>query len=480
MKKGIAITFLIAILAVGAFFRLNQINDDSLWLDEGITYYNSGGESYGDVWERTAELDQSPPAYYLVMHTYLETFGENEFGFRVVPLIFGLLSMIFLYLLMTEMFNHEIGLFAALLLAINPFHIGFSVESRMYVLLSLESLMAFYFFYKAMTHEQRGYGWWGLFTFASILGIYTHNFFIFSLLAFAAVFLVLLPASENKFGKFMMGVLSALMVIIAYLPWLPNFLKQLKVERYWMAPNELSNVKDYFMDFANQNEYVFWAFLGLSIFGVLWSFVRIRSLVFRKGVLASISLLTFLVVSLGMPLLYSLIAEPILKVRYVVYLLPILMGLCAIGIYSLRRFTMILPVMIFSLFVWQLAPWQATAYPIELGEDYRGLVEIVKTDSAPVVVHTPSIKHVINFYNQGAFEIKPFPYSDDLRTYNIDEDSKFQYDNLIKEFESFYLVVTHTHENPPGLLFVWSDARCDQAVEKVVSGMTVYHFSQCS
>ncbi len=100
MNKGLALIILITILVFGSFLRLLHINDESLWLDEGITYYNSSGESYSEVWDKTADLDQSPPFYYFIMHTYLEIFGENEFGFRLIPVIFGILSILFLLLVL--------------------------------------------------------------------------------------------------------------------------------------------------------------------------------------------------------------------------------------------------------------------------------------------------------------------------------------------------------------------------------------------
>ncbi|MBD3360987.1 hypothetical protein GF366_04265 [Candidatus Peregrinibacteria bacterium] len=479
MKRGLILTILIAVLVFGAFLRLDHINDESLWLDEGITYYNSSGESFTEIWDKTAKLDQSPPFYYFITHGYLEIFGENEFGFRFISVIFGVLSILFLYLLMANMFNRETGVFAAYLLAINPFHIGFSIESRMYMLLTLEAIMAFYFLYKALTHESRGYGWWFGFTVTSILGLYTHNFFFFVLAAFAFVFLVLWINSKKKTGKLLMGILSSLVLIISYIPWFPNFLKQLQVDRYWMAPNSWADLKNYFLDFANDSSYILLAIIFLIVVGIIWSFSRIRSLEYKKGIFASLSLIVFIFVGIGLPFTYSIIFEPILKIRYVVYLLPIFISLTAIGLYALRRFHIIFPIFILIAATYLFSPWQASAYPAEFGEDYRKLDVIVSKDPDPVIVHTPSIAHVINFYNKGLYEIYPFPYSDDLTEYNIDKNHRSKFIDLLRDFISFYLVISHTHENPPGLLYIWSDSVCDESYEIDVKGMQVYHFSAC-
>jgi uncharacterized membrane protein len=472
MKKGLALTFLIAILVFGAFLRLNHLNDSSLWLDEGITYYNSTAESYAGVWDKTAELDQSPPGYYFITHTYLEIFGENEFGFRLIPLVLGVLSILFLYLLMAAMFDRESGLLAAFLLAANPFHIGFSTESRMYVLLGLFALMGLYFLYKALKSEEVGWIYWLLFILSCIFGLYTHNFFAFVLLAFAFIFLLLIWASEKRLAKFFLGIGSAALVVVCYLPWLPNFLKQMEVERYWMAPNTASNLKEYFLDFSNGNSYILIGFLVLSAIGVIWA-------MYKNSFLAPLSLVLFLIVGIGAPLTYSLTFEPIMKIRYMVFLVPFWLGLVALGLNAVRKLSLVIQTAIIVLVIYTWVPWQASAFPIEYGEDYRGLVEVVLENPAPVVVHSPSITHVINFYNKGRFDVMPFPFSDDLNEYNIDEDDKSKYRDLTSGLESFYLVITHSHENPHGLLYVWSDEFCDSSVGIDVQGMEVYHFDGC-
>lgn len=472
MKKGLALTFLIAILVFGAFLRLNHLNDESLWLDEGITYYNSTGESYAAVWDKTAELDQSPPAYYFIMHTYLEIFGENEFGFRLIPLIFGVLSVLFLYLLFAEMFDREVGLMSAFLLAANPFHIGFSTESRMYVLLGLFALMGFYFLHKALKSEGAGWIYWLLFILSCIFGLYTHNFFAFILLAFAFIFMVLIWDSGHKFAKFFLGIGSAVLVVVAYLPWLPNFLRQMEVERYWMAPNSVSNLKEYFLDFSNGNSYILIGFLLLTVIGVIWT-------MFRKSIFTSPSLVLFLIIGIGAPLIYSLLFEPIMKIRYMVFLVPFWLGLTALGLDAIRRVSLVAQTAIVVLVIYTWVPWQASAYPIEYGENYRGLVDVVLENPAPVVVHTPSITHVINFYNRGRFDVMPFPFSDDLNEYNIDEDDKSKFRDLVRRVDSFYLVITHSHENPHGLLYVWSDEYCASGLGIDIQGMEVYFFDEC-
>jgi uncharacterized membrane protein len=414
------------------------------------------------------------------MHTYLNIFGENEFGFRLIPLIFGVLSVLFLYLLVSEMFNREMGLFAAFLLAINPFHIGFSIESRMYVLLSLEAILAFYALYKAVVLPGRGYAWWALFTAICILGLYTHNFFFFVLFSFFFIFFILWILYGNKVGKFFMGLLSAMLVSVAYIPWIPSFIKQMEVERYWMAENSFSDLKEYFLDFSNDNSYILLGFFILCVIGFFWSFLRIKASVYKKVLVSFIALCVFLVLSFGAPLFYSLTFEPIMKIRYMVFILPIFLAICSVGIYAFRRLSPIFSVAILILALYIFVPFKASEFPVEIGEDFRKLAETVKNDPAMLVVHTPSAAHAINFYNNDSFIVKPFPYSDDLTEYNIDESSKSKFRDLIRGNKDFYLAITHTHENPHGLLYIWSDEYCKSNYKVEVEGVKFFRFTECT
>lgn len=471
MRRSLAITILVAVMAIGLFLRVNYLTEQSLWLDEGITYYNSSGDNLGEVWDKTARLDQSPPGYYFLMHGVLEVFGENEFVFRFISVIFGVLSILVLYLLLAAIFNQEVGLIGAALLAFNSFHIGFSMEARMYVLLSLEALCAFYFLYRAMMDPKRGYLWWSGLILTLIAGLYTHNFFFFVIAALGMSLLILLFGARKKLIKFFLGVLTLLIAFVAYLPWIPSLLYQLSTERYWMGENSLWDLKNYSLDFVNGNFYLLAAMGILAAVGIVWSLMRKKQL----GISA---ILVFFAVGFGVPLLYSILIEPILKIRYVVYLVPFFLALAAVGIYSLRRFGAILAILVIGGYVFVQAPWQISRYPEEFGENYRGVIENLKSDAA-VIVHSPSIKHVLNFYNQEKFVIHAFPDSDDLREYNIGFKSAEDFRTLIRNFEKFYLVISHTHENPPGLLLTLSSTFCSKVDRGELSGIEIYYFSDC-
>lgn len=486
MKKKYSKILLLLLLFFFAFFlRIINIGEHGFWLDEGITAYNSE-ENAAQIWERVTYLDQSPPGYYLLVNFYTEIFGKTEFSLRFLSLLFGLISIFFLYLAVKEFFGWEAAFLAATLLAVHPLHLGFSVEARMYMLLLLLTLMSFYFLIKAIGEYNKRYLWWFLFALSSVFGLYTHNFYFFVVLAEIFVFIILLwGISESKkvLGHIGRGILSGLLVLIAYLPWLPSFLKQLQIERYWMGKIGFLEAKEYLLSFSGNSATVFWLFMILAIWGfggIFWGSPKKN---FKKHLSGFLIFLPMILIGFGLPVLYSIYFEPIAKIRYLIFVLPFILSIVAIGIWHFAiivsnylKIHYFVSVMILVLI---FTPWKTPQYPQEFGEEFRELTVFASIIKTPIVVHSPSIAHVINFYNDSLLEVQPFPDSDDLTLYNIDKDQEFLYKKIIQRYPNFILVVSHSHENPGGLLFTWSKEICSEFDKLGFNGIEAFHFKNC-
>ena len=139
----------------------------------------------------------------------MQIFGQSEFSIRFPALIFGVLSIFMIYKLGKVLFNLEIGLLSALILAISPFHIHYSQEARPYSLLMVLSLISTYYFVKFIKshHEKNFRGKFnslshkilsflknkkiiGIYIASTLIGIYTH-YFIFFLFQICCFFFLL-------------------------------------------------------------------------------------------------------------------------------------------------------------------------------------------------------------------------------------------------------------------------------------------------
>lgn len=200
--------FLIFILILSLGLRLINLNQ-SLWLDEAAQATLSS-QSLSQIWYGR-QADFHPPLFYMISHYWLAV-NTSEIWLRILPVIFGVVSIGIIYLLARELGGAKLGLMSAFLLAINPFHIYYSQEFRSYSLLALLGITSFYLYYRKSK-------WLGV---VNAICLYTHYSGIFILLAqgFHSLFL------DRKRLRFW-GV-NLVLTIVLTIPWIPQFISQLK------------------------------------------------------------------------------------------------------------------------------------------------------------------------------------------------------------------------------------------------------------
>ena len=140
---------LLAIIALGAFLRLYQIGANGLWIDEAFSVW-MGRQPVGQMLSWLVRIDQHPPLYYLLLHLWMRL-GDGEAVVRALSALCSTLTIPALYLLGHRLAGCRVGLLAALILAISPFHVYFAQEARMYALLALNASLALYGLVRLLT-----------------------------------------------------------------------------------------------------------------------------------------------------------------------------------------------------------------------------------------------------------------------------------------------------------------------------------------
>jgi mannosyltransferase len=131
---------LFGIIVAGAILRLLQIGSKSLWLDESFSIW-LGRHTVPEMLSWLVRIDQHPPLYYILLHFWM-SFGDSAATVRALSALFGTLNIPVLYLLGRRLIGRSVGLLAALILTISPFHVRFAQETRMYTLLTLNASLA--------------------------------------------------------------------------------------------------------------------------------------------------------------------------------------------------------------------------------------------------------------------------------------------------------------------------------------------------
>ena len=117
-----------AILALAAWLRLQNLAGPSLWDDEMHTI-DFSQRPLNTILRQSAQKDSNPLGFYLLLHYWLPH-GDGEMFFRVWPVLFGILSVLALYWLGINLSNRKTALMAALLMAVHPLAIYSSREVR--------------------------------------------------------------------------------------------------------------------------------------------------------------------------------------------------------------------------------------------------------------------------------------------------------------------------------------------------------------
>ncbi|MFH0969568.1 MAG: glycosyltransferase family 39 protein [Patescibacteria group bacterium] len=258
--------YIYLILFLALVLRLRNILNRDFWYDEAFT----GVTVKANFWEmiRITANDVHPPLYYILLKAFSFFGNYSVLSIRLFSVIFGLFGIWAVYLFTKELFNKRAALFASLITAISPFAIQYSQEGRMYAMLSFFTVMAGYFFIKALkSGECRYYIGWGIFSGLSFL---THYMGVIFMIIFYFAYAFHNFYSERDFSnwkkiarkilpdkKIMLGIGSAA-VIFSF--WIRVFISHLLYSGLnnmrWVRPASFSDI------FTNIQIFIFGSPLG--------------------------------------------------------------------------------------------------------------------------------------------------------------------------------------------------------------------------
>jgi hypothetical protein len=142
---------LVNVLLAALVLRLLNLSEHSLWLDEGVTWWNATRASWRDT--IYAEVNH-PPGWWILTRAWITAFPGGETALRMPAALLGALSVPLAWLLARRLADPtrvplrggitgsdpSIPLWVAGLAAANPFWIQYAQEARMYAALLAASL----------------------------------------------------------------------------------------------------------------------------------------------------------------------------------------------------------------------------------------------------------------------------------------------------------------------------------------------------
>lgn len=195
------------LVLVAFALRISMLGRQELSFDEVASFFIANRAPLELASYIRAAVREHPPIYYLILSQWMPLVGTSEFAIRLLSVLIGTTTVAVTHRALKRIFDQPTALWGTLLLVTSPFHVRISRDARMYALLALWALLSLSAFVSLLEHG-RGRSsprWfaaflpyrtrpalssrmatlarWGLFWLVTGLGVFTHYFMIFLLLA---------------------------------------------------------------------------------------------------------------------------------------------------------------------------------------------------------------------------------------------------------------------------------------------------------
>lgn len=157
--------------------RLVDLARFPVWEDEAATWWFALRVTEGTDLVERMRAEPTPPLHYGLIGVLLRLFGDSDFVLRFPSTVLGALGVGAVFVLGRAVLNERIGWWAALWLAVHPWHVAFSREARAYTLLALGTVFVAWSLWRAL--EQPTLTRCVLLTFSLTLACWTHFYGLF-------------------------------------------------------------------------------------------------------------------------------------------------------------------------------------------------------------------------------------------------------------------------------------------------------------
>jgi uncharacterized membrane protein len=189
--------WLVGIMLLGAFLRLLNLGEQSFWMDEIQTVRQVSLPWAELIYDMKWHLTGPFPVF--IQRWLITPLGMNEFTARLPSSFFSIATIYLVYKLGKNLTTKRIGLIAALLISVNPYHIYYAQEVRPYAHLTFFVGLSYLSLFSWFTKNQSS-KWFISYILSSILSIYTHPSGIVMLVPHVGIVLILLTHHWHKNG----------------------------------------------------------------------------------------------------------------------------------------------------------------------------------------------------------------------------------------------------------------------------------------
>lgn len=456
MASRTAFNLSLAVVTMASTVSFLTLNSQSIRLDEAQSIWVTT-KSLPVIMKLTGQ-DVLVPLYPLLLHFWLQIFGTAVPAARLLSFIFYLVSLPLLYLFGRELGNKNVALIGILLYALSPFIMWYSNETRMYTLFLLTTCVNHYFFIRLLKTQARE-GKFG-FVISSIIGLYTHYFFIFLLASQGFYLLLKIFGILHHFDKdnfnfsrfFLFYLLLILISLLAFSPWIFYMLKLggAQSTQPLIPPPTSFNIFQTLVTFIFGFQNTILEGLFISLWPLL---VLLLFFFFTKRQKIPLKYLDYLSVITFIPILLVFLVSyirPIFLSRYLILTTPTLFLIIAwlIVSYAKKAAGLAVVLVLFIMFAFSLSQNVSSETPVK--ENYQAAAFYLNNHVSPsdiIAVSAPFTIYPLEYYYEGITKIDTIPLWDRYTQGGIpsftDRNLIIQIKGYQKQYQRLWLVLSY-------------------------------------
>ena len=241
-KLQSVLLLVIVLLAFG--LRLYRLDSQELWGDESASVL---ARRLSETQVLLGKTDVHPPLYFFTLREAMLAFGESLFAIRFVSVLWSVLAIPLVYRIGKRAIGSDAaGILTALVTTVSALQVLYAQEARMYAMATAWAAASLWCTVELLRRTTptpalplrggestprkaalagtrsgaRGEGraWWIAFILTSLIGMYTHYFVAFVVIAEG---LALLWAAQRDRGTFIRLAVAAAVIAVIYAPWIP-------------------------------------------------------------------------------------------------------------------------------------------------------------------------------------------------------------------------------------------------------------------
>ena len=375
----------------------------SIWLDEANSILIAA-KSYPDLIDALAK-DGNPPLYYFILKAVMALGGSSEIAVRLPSALAYLCGIAAAYCLASLRYERYVGVLSAAFFAVSPVAGRQAQNARMFTLLALITIVSTISFFRIENADKRTRRSLALHGAIATMGLFTHYWFSFVLLAQA----LWIALHRKEWAIRDLGLLAAFSCL-PFLLWLPIFLEQLgNASASWQRVPAWPQLVDAVWRNFWIGPYEYAACAAATAFFCVFGGWKAR----RSGFLptrptafcllaAACALFVPFLISLGKPIFYAN--------RYTIIALPFLAVLAAVAVAKVPRILGCLLVGAVTLnCVWTFVGWVRQSNhiqklgglePVPLGDRPAAEYIFSQLKAGDHIIYTSLSRAAIEYYLQ--------------------------------------------------------------------------------